>query len=104
MRELVFDDVYKMAEILKSIKIDVSDEELANSDNSMVRGVTIFKNVIGNSSTAKKEINEFLGSLFGISGDEFGKLPFIQSMKCIKQFKEIEGFEDFFNSVKDLAK
>lgn len=103
IRQLVFDDVYAAAEILKSIKIDMTDVDMNESD-SKVLGINVIKNIIGNAGTAKAEINNFLGSLFGITGEEFGKLSFSQSVKCIKQVKELEGLGDFFGSVKDMMK
>jgi hypothetical protein len=103
IRELVFDDVYIAAEILKSIEIDLTKVDMSSSDPKAV-GVNVIKHIVGNSGTAKVEINNFLGSLFGITGEEFGKLKIKQSINCIKQIKELEGLSDFFDSVKDLTK
>jgi len=71
------------------------------NDNSIVSGIMIFKNMIAEVGEAKKEVDEFLGSLFNITGEEFNKLPLMVAANCVKQFKNMEGFDDFFSSVKD---
>jgi len=103
IRELVWDDVYVAAKILKPLKVDVDGIDEVN-DSGLKAGITVFKNMIAHAGDAKDEINEFLGSLFDITGDEFGNLPLFTAGKCMKQFKELDGFEDFFRSVKDMMK
>ena len=103
IREIKFNDVYKAAEILKAVKIDIDPEDITDTD-TVFGGVKMIMNIVGNAGSAKKEVNEFLGSLFNISGKEFGELNFIQSVNCMKQFKNIDGLSDFFNTVKNFVK
>ena len=103
MREIHWDDVYNAAEILKNLKLDMTGVDIEN-DSPVTAGIPIFKNMISNASVAKVEIDNFLGSLFNITGDEFNKLPFLKAAKCMKQFKDMDGFDDFFSSVKDMMK
>jgi|LGVE01.1.fsa_nt_gb hypothetical protein len=103
MREVIWNDVYTAAEILKPLKANLNGVDIEN-DNAVVSGIMIFKNMIAEIGDAKKEMDEFLGSLFDITGEEFNKLPLMIAANCIKQFKKQEGFEDFFDLVKDSMK
>ena len=102
IRELIWNDVYTAAKILKPLKVDASD--IKPDDLNIVAGITIFKNMIANVGDARVEVDEFLGSLFGLTGDEFNKLPLFKAVNCMKQFKQVDGFDDFFSSVKDIMK
>mgnify|MGYP005995614663 CR=1 FL=1 len=103
IRDLIWDDVYVAAGILKNLKVDMTGIDV-EEDSAIGTGISIFKNMIANAKDAKVEIDTFLGSLFNITGEEFNKLPLFKAAKCMRQFKEVEGFEDFFSSVKDIVK
>jgi hypothetical protein len=45
---------------------------------------------------AQEEVNDFLGGLVGMSGEDFGELDIEESQKIIKQFKEIPQLANFF--------
>ena len=102
MRALKFNDVYKMSKILKKIK--VSEEiELEGKTQTQV-GVELFSGVIENLDKAQSEINEFLGELVGISGEEFGNLPPDEFVKHIEDFKNQPGLDVFFKVAGRLMK
>lgn len=103
LKKLIWSDVYKASKILKKLKVDVSEEDM-NVKNPMIRGINIIKNMIGNSEHAQDEINEFLGHLFGISGEEFGNLSLKESFSAMKQIKESEDLDDFFTMLDGLMK
>ena len=103
IRQLKFNDIYDAAKILKNIKVELTEEELTRVSNDGIKaGITVIKNIVAESKEAKEEINSFLGGLFGITGEEFGELNMVQTAKCIKQLKELEGISGFFDAVGQL--
>jgi hypothetical protein len=103
MREIKFNDVYEAAKILKAIDIKVTKEHQKIKD-PMVKGITILKDNLSDIGKAKKEINNFLGNWFGMTGEEFGELSLKDTMNAFKQIKETEGIDTFLNSVKGMMK
>jgi 5'-deoxynucleotidase YfbR-like HD superfamily hydrolase len=73
-------------------------------EDSTLKGVLIMKDSFKNIVYVKGEINDFLGGLFGISGEDFGNLSIKKSMFAMKQLQEIEGVSDFLALVKALMK
>ena len=106
LKELEFNDVFELSKILKNLKIELSKEELDRLGNDGIKaGIQLFLNIIGNLQSSKKEINTFLGHLFGISGDEFGKLGIKDTTNCLKEFNELKKtgeFKDFLDAVGQL--
>jgi len=94
MRQLTTNDVFKMSRILKKININLeskgTDEEI---------GLKLLMQVAENAYLAQNEINEFLGSLTGITGEELGNLPIKESMAIMNEFKQLDGVADFFSLV-----
>lgn len=94
MRQLTTNDVFKMSRILKKINIDLdskgTDEEI---------GMKLLVQIAENAYLAQNEINEFLGSLNNMTGEEFGNLPIKESMAIMKEFKQLDGIVDFFSLV-----
>lgn len=101
MRDLEFSDVYKMSKILKKmgLKFDI-DSEMTQTQ----AGAEIIVKVFENLYLAQTEVNDFLGDLVGISGEEFNKLPFIEAQKHINDFRNLSGIVDFFKSAGRLMK
>lgn len=103
IRQLKFDDVYLVAAILEKVPLELSQADVdALATDWMRAGIGVIKNLIGHSPQAKSEINNFLGSLFDISGEDFGDLNFVQVASCMKQLKELEGLSDFLDAVSQL--
>lgn len=94
MRQLTTNDVFKMSRILKKINIDLeskgTDEEI---------GMKLLIQVAENAYLAQNEINEFLGDLVGMTGEEFGNLPIKESLAIMSEFKQLDGVVDFFKLV-----
>lgn len=102
-RQLEFDDTYEAVKILKNVNIELTEAQLEEiQQGNLTAAINIMKNIVADAGKAKKEINAFLGGLFGISGEEFGHLGFAQSMDCMKQIKNLEGVGDFMSAVGQL--
>lgn len=98
MRQLTTNDVFKMSRILKKLNINLqsgTDEEI---------GINLLVQIAENAHLAQTEINEFLGSLNNMTGEEFGNLPIKESMEIMKEFKQLDGIVDFFSLVGQSTK
>lgn len=100
MRELIFKDVYSMSKILKKmeIKIDVDGKTQEQVGAEMI--LRIGENL----HLAEKEVNNLLGDLIGMKGEEFANLPITKSIEYYEQFKKLPGINDFLQSVGQLMK
>jgi len=99
MRQLITNDVFTMSRILKKMDLKFEDTE---TDEELV--LDLIKKVAENAYMAQNEINNFLGELSGMTGEEFGKLPIKESIAIIKEFKQLDGINDFFKSAGQLTK
>ena len=99
MRQLQTNDIFSMSRILK--KLDLKFEE-SETDEELV--LDLIKKVAENAYMAQTEINNFLGELSGMTGEEFGKLPLKESLAIIKEFKQLDGINDFFKSAGQQTK
>ena len=52
--------------------------------------------ILENLHLAQSEVNDFVGDLCGMSGEEFGNLPITESIQKIKEFRSLDGLESFF--------
>lgn len=102
MRKLKFNDVYKMSKILKKIKI--SEEVRLEGKTQTEAGVELVMGILENLDKAQNEVNDFLGELTGMSGEEFGNLPPEEFLKHIEDFKNQPGIGDFFSAAGRLMK
>lgn len=103
MRELIFTDVFRMSRILKKIDIKNKLGDLSDKSQEDV-GAAMILAIIENLGAAEKEINEFMGDLVGLTGEEFGALPIAKSMEYFAEFKDQPGIKDFFKSAGQLMK
>lgn len=97
MRELNTNDIFKMSRILGKLNLKM-DFEIDNEDENWDEklGVSLLQKIAENLHLVQTEVNDFLGDLCGMSGEEFGKLPIKQTMKHIKEFQKLDGVADFF--------
>ena len=99
MRQLQTNDIFSMSRILKKLDLKFEDSE---TDEELV--LDLIKKVAENAYMAQVEINNFLGELSGMTGEEFGKLPLKESLAIIKEFKQLDGINDFFKSAGQQTK
>lgn len=93
MRQLITNDIFKMSRILKKMEININPD-----GEDAVIGTQLIKQIAENLYLVQNEVNDFIGDLAGMSGEDFGKLPISESLKLIKEFKSLEGISDFFKS------
>jgi hypothetical protein len=100
IRGLVVNDTFKMSKILKKmgLKMEVKGKTQEQLGSELI--LSAFENI----HMAQEEVNDFLGDLVGISGDDFGKLPFEEGVTVIEQFKNIPGLDRFFKQANQLTK
>lgn len=91
MRDLKTSDIFKASKILKKMNLKFQISEGMTKHEA---GVHMITQVVENLHLAEKEVNEFMGSLIGISGKEFSELTIVESMKHIEELKkqDILGF------------
>lgn len=98
MRQLITNDLYRMSKILRKLAIKASDvkvdSESKDFDQELI--IALILKIAENAYLAQDEINDFIGSLCGMTGEEFGALPVKQSMERMKEFKTLDGVADFF--------
>ena len=99
MRQLQTNDIFSMSRILKKLGLKFEDSE---TDEELV--LDLIKKAAENAYMAQTEINNFLGELSGMTGEEFGKLPLKESIAIIKEFKQLDGINDFFKSAGQQTK
>jgi hypothetical protein len=106
LKELEFNDAFELASIFKNLKLTLSQDDVKKLEESKIKaGIQLIFNLLGDLKESKQEINTFLGHLFGITGEEFGKLKMKDLAKCFKQineFKQSEDFKDFMDAVGQL--
>jgi hypothetical protein len=102
MRELIFSDVFKLSRILK--KINIKNEIDVKDKTQEEVGVAMFLALGENLYLAEKEINDFMGDLFGMSGEDFGKQNPTAVMKCFDEFRNTKGVAGFFKLAAQLMK
>jgi len=81
IREIIFDDLYEFLKILEDVKFSFNADPKKSTTEV---GFEAIKHLLANFHTAREKTNTFLGSLVGLSGEEFGKLPLSRSAKVLK--------------------
>lgn len=99
MRKLIWNDAYEAAKILKKITIKLTKDDIEKIDNQYAAGINAIKNAIADSGEARKEIDAFLGGLFGMTGEEFNQLDMDEAIECIEAFTSAQGAPRFFKLV-----
>lgn len=103
MRTLTFNDVFAFSKILKKINLK-RELELTGKTTQAEVGAEMIITFLENMDQAQKEINDFMGSITGMSGDEFSKLPIAEALTYFEEFKNQPGIMDFFKSASRLTK
>lgn len=91
-RELKGNDIFKVSRILSKMDIKIEITEGMTQEQA---GAELVLKIFSNLHLAQKEVNEFLGSLTGVTGKEIGELPLSEYLDYIEQFKNIKGIKDF---------
>ena len=100
MRELKTKDVFKMSKILKKMNLKLDTE----GKTQQQLGAELVLLITENLFMAEKEINDFMGDLVGVTGEEFAELPIMQTIKHFEEFKNIPGIDNFFKLAGQLNK
>lgn len=100
MRQLKMADIYKMSRILKKMDIKLDTKEKTQDEV----GSELIMKIVSNLDRAETEINEFVGSLIGMTGEEFAELPLMESQKYLEEFKNQPSLASFFERVGKLMK
>jgi hypothetical protein len=100
LRELKTSDIFKMSRILQKLdmKIDFKGKEQEQLGGEFIMAV------IGNIYRAEDEISEFIGSLSGITADEFNEQPIADTIEMIKKVFALKGISGFFKQAGQLKK
>jgi len=99
IRELKLSDAFKVSKILKKLNLDMD----FNKKTQEQIGGELLLSLFGNLYLAEEETGEFLGGLVGLTSQEFNDLPLADSIKIIKQVKDIPEIANFFKQVGDSA-
>lgn len=94
VRKIIFNDLYEFLKIIQDVKIDL--EVKTEGHNKFAVGIEFIKSLIANFYTAKEKTNIFLGSLVGLSGEDFGNLALKDSAKVLMAFIEVAKDANFF--------
>lgn len=100
MRELKTKDVFAMSKILKKINLKLDTEGKTQQQLGAEMLLTIGENLY----LAEKEVNDFMGSLTGITGKEFSELPIGETLKHFEEFKNQPGISNFFKLAGQLKR
>ena len=102
MRDLVFNDVFAFSRILKKANIK-KDLDVKGKTTQAEMGAEMIVTFLENIDLAKNEINDFMGSLTGMTGKEFSHLPNTEALAYFEEFKNQPGINDFFKSASRLT-
>lgn len=100
MRNLKTSDIFKASKILSKINLKLDTKEKTQSEI----GQELITQFIENLWKAETEVNEFLGDLAGITGEEFSNLSLEESFKIIQEFKSLPDITSFLSQVGLLTK
>lgn len=100
-RELKGNDIFKVSRILSKMDIKIEITEGMTQEQA---GAELVLKIFSNLHLAQKEVNEFLGSLTGMTGKEVGELPLSEYLDYIEAFKNIDGIKDFLERASKLTK
>jgi predicted unusual protein kinase regulating ubiquinone biosynthesis (AarF/ABC1/UbiB family) len=99
IRKLITSDIYKVSKVLKKmgLKVDTKDKTQEQLGAEFI--ISAFENL----HLAELEVNEFFGSLSGMTAQEFAELPIEKTFELIAEFKNISGIDAFFNFASQLT-
>lgn len=115
MRSLQTSDIFKVSKILKKMnlkgeiksiinKSDSPKNEQQKEEISMSIGAEISILALENMHMAEKECNEFLGSLVGLTAEEFSKLEIDKTAEVIELLTQNPSIPAFLGAVGRLMK
>jgi hypothetical protein len=111
VRKLGFGDVFPMSKILKKINLKIDASEIANKINpedlkkpdalervGLLAILPIIHQALENIHLAESEVNDFLGSLVGMSGKDFSQLSLEEGIFVIGQLARQKQVASFLKS------
>lgn len=107
LKQLEFNDIYELADIVKDLDFELTDDEIKQFEGDTTKaGIRMYKKALGNLKKTKPALNKFLGHMFGMSGEEFGKLGLRDLGDALKQLNDLKNSEEvklFFELVGQLT-
>lgn len=102
VRKLTNADVFSCLSMLGKIGAEAFAELNVEEQDVKEAGFNLFMRLVGSEST-EKELNKFLGSLIGVSGDAFREMPPYVMTEIMETVLEDEGMKRFLDSGKALT-
>lgn len=105
MRKLGMRDIYPMSKILKKLGLklnSLNDDGTKKSQTQL--GAEMILSVAENIHLVQNEVNELLGSLVGITGEEMNELDLEDGLTIIALFKNQKGVANFLKSAGALTR
>lgn len=104
MRQLKTNDVFKMSRILEKLELKNIEFDKTSENADEQFAITLLFKIAENAHMAQNEINDFMGDLCGMKGEDFGELPITEALKYIEEFKNLDGVASFFKYAGQLTK
>jgi acetolactate synthase small subunit len=103
IRELTNDDFFNFCDLLDRVDFNVDSIQKLVSDSKgkskgdiqMKVGIKVMFDIVKQLGRARKEANVFLGSLVGLTEEEFAKAKFKDTINLVQELAKQEGFGDF---------
>lgn len=102
VRKLTNADVFSCLSMLGKIGAEAFADLNVEEQDVKEAGFNLFMRLVGSEST-EKELNKFLGSLIGVSGDAFREMPPYVMTEIMEMVLEDEGMKRFLDSGKALT-
>jgi hypothetical protein len=94
LRKLNISDIFKVSKIIKKMGVKIETENKTQSQLGAELILSMFENI----HLAESEISEWMGSLAGITAEEFKNQDIEKTIEMISELKQLSGITNFFKS------
>lgn len=102
MRNLGFQDVFKVSRIIKKMNLKPDDLQSINSQEAM--GAAVIFKILENTGDAEEEITELIASLQGVSVDTVKDYDIEKTVEVFIEIANQPGIAGFLSTVGKLMK